>query len=765
MMRFPDLSIRTHLMLLVFLALLPALGVILFFALESREEVLKEAEQNSLHLAGDMAGEYERPIVAVRELVETFANMPCFRQRNLSECAARMQEPLVANPYFANIVLVDAPSGNMVISALPVPPPLPSAADRHYFKEVMRTGEFSAGEYVISRTTKLPVLHFGGPVRDDSGKIILVLSVALDLKYCNRIFEEARLPEGSVLALTDHAGTRLFRHPGNDRYAGQADMPEILNLMQKGEDEGTFRATGVDGVRRLYGYKKMRLGKGEAPYLFLRMGVPETLVLAATNRTLAIRLAFLALAVCGALAVAWLLGQYGIAMRLKRFVAASRRIAQGDLSARTGLAHGENELGQLARVFDKMAEELTRREKDRDRARAALLETEAQLRQAQKMEAVGTLAGGIAHDFNNLLTAILGCADVLVTESKPGSGAFEAASTIQKAAERASRLTHQLLDFARKGQLQKVPINLHAELEDAITLLSHTVDKNIVISKRFHAGSAWVLGDPNQVEQIFINLAVNARDAMPDGGEIIVATEAITVTEAEHGMEPDVAAGDYVAVSVSDTGCGIPEDIHARVFEPFFTTKEPGRGTGMGLATVYGVVKNHGGFVRLWSKPGEGTRFTVCLPASQQAAPSIPEPSSPGLQKGRGRILLVDDEEVVREMLSRLLTKLGYSVMTFGEGEAAVAYYREHAGEVDLVIVDMSMPGMDGRACFQAMKEIEPTVRVLLSSGYAHDQKIEQALEEGVAGFLPKPYHIKALAAEVARILEAVAVSGESAGY
>ena len=285
------------------------------------------------------------------------------------------------------------------------------------------------------------------------------------------------------------------------------------------------------------------------------------------------------------------------------------------------------------------------------------------------------------------------------------------------------------------------------------------MDKNIAIKKRFKAEPAWILGDPSQIEQVFINLAVNARDAMPQGGEIVFSTELVTIADRnEH--EQEVAAGDYVAVSVSDTGCGVPKEIQDRVFEPFFTTKEQGKGTGMGLATAYGVVKNHGGFVRLWSEPGVGTRFTVYLPASPQEAPHSPGAARPETSRGSGRILVIDDEEVVREMVSRILERLGYSVTAFGDGETAIAHFREHAAETDLVILDMSMPGMDGRACYRALKEIDPTVCALLSSGYAQDQKIEETMEEGVKGFLQKPYHVTALAAEIARILNTTAVSG-----
>jgi len=369
---------------------------------------------------------------------------------------------------------------------------------------------------------------------------------------------------------------------------------------------------------------------------------------------------------------------------------------------------------------------------------------EAQLLQAHKMEAIGQLAGGIAHDFNNLLTGILGYANMLRLESVPGTTVHDGASTIEKAAERASELTKQLLGFARRGKFLRVPVDLHAIAHEVARLLSRTIDKNISITQRFTSQRAWVMGDPDQIEQAVLNLAVNARDAMPDGGELTVETDIVNLDESYCRGHADATPGNYVKVSVSDTGCGIPKELRERIFEPFFTTKQQGRGTGMGLAMVYGIVKNHGGFIRLYSEVGQGTRFDVYLPLSDENG--IPAPAEKAaLVKGTGRILFVDDEDVVREVASDMLRSLGYEVVTATSGSGAIEYYREHANEIDLAIIDLVMPGMGARECFHGLKQINPKLRAVLSSGYGLNGKAQETVDEGMRGFVQKPYTLAEL--------------------
>jgi len=376
---------------------------------------------------------------------------------------------------------------------------------------------------------------------------------------------------------------------------------------------------------------------------------------------------------------------------------------------------------------------------------------EQQLLQAQKMEAVGQLAGGIAHDFNNLLTGILGYANMLKLESDPRSDVHKAADTIEKAAERAAQLTKQLLGFARRGKLLRVPININNVTQEVISLLGRTIDKNISIIRHLSTVPPWVTGDPGQLQQAVLNLAVNARDAMPDGGEVSFETKIVDLDQEYCRNHSEAVPGRFVRVSVADTGCGIPKDIQQRIFEPFFTTKGTDKGTGMGLAMVYGIVRNHGGFVRVYSELGQGSRFDVYLPLSVVDAPSD---AGPQPLKGAGRILLVDDEEVIRNVAASMLRNLGYDVVPASGADEAIEYYSRHGDSIDLAVLDMVMPKSGGRECFHALKKINPSVRAILSTGYGLNGKAQELVDEGMKGFVQKPYTLRDLSTAVANALK-----------
>ena len=371
--------------------------------------------------------------------------------------------------------------------------------------------------------------------------------------------------------------------------------------------------------------------------------------------------------------------------------------------------------------------------------------------QSQKMEAMVLLAGGVAHDFNNLLTGILGYSSLLAEQSGDQPEIREAAEVIQRAAERAAQLTNQLLGFARRGDHQRVPVDVHASILEVVELLQRTVAHNVEMIPDFQATTAWVLGDPGQMHQVFLNLALNASDAMPNGGTLRFRTEAVECKATRQTPWP-LPPGQYLKVSVADTGVGIPPDIQARIFEPFFTTKAEGRGTGLGLATVYGIVKNHGGHIEVSSELGKGTTFAIYLPLSKHSEPRVE--SKPREKHGAsGSILVVDDEEMVRLVLSNMLQHLGYKVTTAAGGREAIRYYREHWQETDLVILDMKMPGMSGRECLLQLREINPSVNLILSSGYGREGVMQEVKELGVTRFIQKPYRHSTLAEAVAEAL------------
>ncbi|MBF0524116.1 MAG: response regulator [Deltaproteobacteria bacterium] len=391
-----------------------------------------------------------------------------------------------------------------------------------------------------------------------------------------------------------------------------------------------------------------------------------------------------------------------------------------------------------------------------DRDVTARRRLESQLQRAQKMEAIGTLAGGIAHDFNNLLQAIQGFSELLLLEAKENDPIYKRLQGIYRAAKRGGILTRQLLAFSRKVEVKLQQLDLNHEIRELRKLLDHTLPKMIGIGLRL-ADDLWsVEADPAQIEQVLMNLAINAKDAMPDGGDLIIETKNYTITDRYGKTYPDINPGDYVLISIIDTGHGMSKDIQAHIFEPFFTTKESGRGTGLGLAMVYGIVKKHGGHVMCYSEPGHGTTFNIFLQAIPQVAPAGPEEKTqrPIYEGGTETILLVDDEEFIIHVGRQVLTKFGYTVFTAVDGESALEVYREKGNNIDLVLMDLIMPGMGGRKCLTELLKINPDLKVVMASGFAGPEPANMVIKEGARGFLNKPYETREMLRLIRQVLD-----------
>ncbi|HET7233771.1 MAG TPA: PAS domain S-box protein [Longimicrobium sp.] len=380
---------------------------------------------------------------------------------------------------------------------------------------------------------------------------------------------------------------------------------------------------------------------------------------------------------------------------------------------------------------------------------------QAQLRQAQKMEAVGRLAGGIAHDFNNLLTAIKGNAGLLLAELPGGSPWREDVEEIERASQRASDLTRQLLAFSRRQVLQPRVVDLNAVIGETHRMLRRLIEEHVAIEVRLGPDPGWVRADPGQVEQVVLNLAVNARDAMAGGGRLTISTGLAQVTGEADGAWPYyVATGDYVRLNVEDTGPGIEPGVMQHLFEPFFTTKPAGKGTGLGLSTVYGIVKQSGGYVWAESTPGRGSRFVVLLPrAADGESAATPSPRVLPGEGGGATVLLVEDEETVRSLTRRVLGRGGYAVLEAAGLEQALEQANAHDGEIDLLLTDVVMPGGGGVRVAQAITRLRPGTRVLYMSGYPGDAIAEHGLPPGV-DLLPKPFSPETLLQRVAEALK-----------
>jgi signal transduction histidine kinase len=370
----------------------------------------------------------------------------------------------------------------------------------------------------------------------------------------------------------------------------------------------------------------------------------------------------------------------------------------------------------------------------------ALVESQAQLVQSQKMEAVGRLAGGIAHDFNNLLTVILGFSRALMGELAADHWAREDVAEIHDAAERAAGLTRQLLTFSRQQRAEAEAVELGGLVQNLEQMLRRLLGEDVELRTELAAGEFWVRADSHQIEQVLINLAVNARDAMPDGGTLCIALAHRSVDEAERRRHGLTRSGDHLALSVSDTGVGLDEGMSEHIFEPFFTTKDPGKGTGLGLSIVYSVVEQCGGAVSAHGESGKGTTFEILLPVCE-ARSGAPAPSEPGEDsRGTGTVLLVEDEDAVRKLARRILERGGYRVIEAADGEEALGVARSEEGPIDLLVTDVVMPRLGGRELARQLREERPETRVLFVSGYPQDRSegTVQAPEGG--RFLYKPF-------------------------
>jgi len=387
---------------------------------------------------------------------------------------------------------------------------------------------------------------------------------------------------------------------------------------------------------------------------------------------------------------------------------------------------------------------------ERSRALREHEQLEGQLRHRQRMEAIGALAGGIAHDFNNLLAAILGSASLISLAAEPDGEIQENAELIERAAGRGALLTRQLLGFASRGKLRNTTVDLGEIAGSIAAILERTTHRRIEIAVDRAGDAPYVTGDPAQLEQVVMNLAVNARDAMPRGGRLCIGTDCVDIGADGNPDHVDLAPGRYVRLSVSDDGCGMSAEVKQRAFEPFFTTKPVGEGSGMGLATVYGIVRSHHGSVAIRSQSGAGTEVEILLPRANIDRVDTSRDRPQKLVHGTGCVLVVDDEQAVRAVIRKTLERLGYQALGVSSGAEALDYLRSHPQQVDLVILDLVMPEMDGRECFRRITALDPAQKVLLATGHSAGQDAYELIEAGAVGVLEKPFSAAELSLSVA---------------
>ena len=867
-------SLRFRLILLVLLAVIPALGLTFYTGLEQRRIAAIQAKEEALRLARLVSSNQSQFVEGARHFLYTLAQLPQVRNCEPALCRSLFANLMRQYPWYLNIGAVE-PDGNIFASAVKMTRPV-NSADREWFRRAIQARSFSIGDYQIGRITGKRSVNFSHPVLDESGKLKAVVFVALDLAWLNQLSARAELPPGSTLTLIDRNGMVLARYPKPEKWVGKTIPQALLSQAILAKGEGTVEAIGMDGISRLYAFTPFG-STAQAGKIYLSIGFPTSVTFAEVNRILIRNLIFLGFIALLAFLAAWIGGHLLVLQRLNPLVKATERLSAGDLSARTGIVYGKGELSQLASAFDHMASSLEQRESERKQAEEQLsklfqaveqspvtiiitdtngnieyvnpkfsqltgytfeevmgknprilksgetppeeykllwetitsgrewrgefhnkkkndelywesasispirnsegiithflgvkediterkrvekemVALQEQLRQSQKMEAIGQLAGGIAHDFNNLLTVISGNCQLSLLELKERDPLRGNIEEIKKASEKAADLTRQLLAFSRRQIMEMKVLDLNELLKNLDKMLRRVIGEDIELVTLLAEDLGRVKADPGQAEQVIMNFAVNARDAMSEGGKLTIETANVDLDDAYARNHVAVTPGRFVMISVSDTGVGMTPKVRDRVFEPFFTTKEKGKGTGLGLSTVYGIVKQSGGNIWVYSEPGKGTTFKIYLPRVDEPLEKLRERvEGKEIPRGMETILIVEDEEEVRKLALRILERQGYKVFEASQGLDAFLIAEGYEDLIHLLVTDVVMPKIGGRELADRIAEICPEIKVLYMSGYTDNAIVHHGvLGEGME-FIQKPFTVEGLARKVREVLD-----------
>ncbi len=759
------MSLRVHLILLVVVCMLPAIALLALDQVALRRAREAEVRSEILGLAQSGAGEIDRVVEGGKQLLTALEQAPAIRERNAPLCSALLGGLQREYPIYASIVATD-PSGRGFCTSRPGQAIYET--DQDWFRAALQTHGFVVGGYALSPVTHLPVLPMARPIAAPDGGVLGVLVLSLDLDQLGRDLA-TRLPPGTALTLTDRNGTALLRMADGTVSAGTSLAPGALALIRANE-AATADVTDPKGVAQIvaavpasdYGLRVLAARRKPDAFAALDATTRNSIVLIVAGLTLALLVAAL---------IAWRF----IQLPVRELLQTAERLRQGEYASRARPTGERSELGRLGQALNALAFALADRERDRDVAETQLLEfaatlehrveertqalgeanaqlaaeaeerqrAQATLAQAQKLDALGQLTGGLAHDFNNLLAAILGSLEMALKRADEPR-LHRLLSIATRAAERGARLTAHLLAFSRKQDLALRPVNVNDVLAGTSDMLGRTIGPMIRVDHDL-ADDLWpAVADPVQIEVALLNLALNARDAMPEGGTLTFRTRNITAARPGTG-QAELPQGDYVMVTLSDTGHGMPAEVQARAFEPFFTTKGVGKGTGLGLSMVYGFATQAGGTVTIDSVPNEGTVISLYLP---RAAPEPSESSAPPQQLTETqplRILLMDDDADVRETAQEMLHELGHTVTAVESGPAGLALLRE-AAEFDLLLVDFAMPDMTGVQFAEQVILLGRAVPVLLMTGYVESAARQSWNERGYRTVM-KPFGVAELAA------------------
>ncbi len=719
-------------LLALLLTVLPALWQVARFLQERTDTIAANSTRLEL-IAQRQAEAIDERIQGTAQLLFGLARARDLDTADRLECSHFLSQVRDAHPQYTGILTI-LPSGRLFCDSIGSGREL-DLRDRAYFQAAVAQRHGVALEPVFGRLTGTAVLQVAHPVRTDQGELRFVLLASLNLQ---KLAQPAAfsVPGAGLLLLNNKGQVMATSRPDSTPLQpGVQAEPAALVALAAGQGPRAQDITGREGPTSLWVRAEVpALAKAGLQVL---AGVPRQSLVADADRRLTQDLGLLAVLAVLVFLALWMLSERAIRRPVERLSRMAEQLAAGNLAARVEPPVPGGELGALVTVLNHTAESLQQQRRD-------IEELNERLRRAQRLEAVGQLTGGVAHDFNNLLTVVLGNAELLAELNHGNPQQRKLAEMIGAAAQRGAELTQRLLAFARKQALAPKVVALNPLVAGLDPLLRRTLGEHIEIELIRAAGLWPALVDPGQLENALLNLCLNARDAMPGGGRLTLETANARLDADYVVAHPDVQAGQYVMVAVSDTGSGISADHLKRVFEPFFTTKATGKGTGLGLSMVYGFVKQSAGHVAVYSELGQGTTVRLYLPRASAedtvAAGDDAAAADDALQGGSGRILLVEDDADVRAYALSQLQGFGYTVIEAADGPAALAILERRA-DIDLLFTDVVMPGgMNGRALADAARRLYPGLRVLYTSGYTENAIVHHGrLDEG-ARLLGKPY-------------------------
>jgi len=739
------MRLRTRLLILVIAAMLvPAILVGLRFA-QNRTTEINAALANLSATADDISKDLDEKIQGTAQLHYGLARARDLDTSDKAACSAFLSAVREEYPQFTGILTI-TPDGGLFCDSLRTNRTL-DLRDRTYFRQALTAHGVVTLEPVFGRLTGMSVLQIAYPARSESGELRFILLASLNLgKFAEY---DKRLLNAKQVLLVDRKGTVLVapQDKGWTVPAGESIANTGLFRFASAADREPFHEMkNAEGRRQVWAVARSPSVRDAG--LYVMVGLSKDGLVAAANRRLYEDIAMLAVASLLLLAGVWLLATLGVGRQVGRLAAMARKLGLGDLSARIPEPHPAGELGGLMTLLNSTAESL-------ERQRAAIDELNQKLSQSQKMEAMGQLTGGVAHDFNNLLTVILGNAEYLAEKLAANRELHKIADSIATAAERGSDLTRSLLAFARKQPLMPQNIDIGQKVLGMEQLLRRTLGEHIECEFQLDRDLWQASVDPGQLTAALLNLVLNARDAMPQGGRLSVEVRNASLDESDLDVNGEAHPGDYVMVAVTDTGSGMIAEVASRAFEPFFTTKEVGKGTGLGLSMVYGFARQSGGAMQIKSEPGHGTLVKLFFPrvgtARQDATPIGNRVTTP---TGSETILVVEDNDLVRSYVENELKELGYRVIAARNAPEALAILRE-PGEIDLLFTDVVMPGgMFGPELAKQAAKLRPGLEVLFTSGYTeHPLQPPDGLD-GEARILNKPYRRTDLALMLRTVLK-----------